>query len=88
MTFHVTRSICRSINTLRIQPSGLQSDNTLIERQIEGAVTEAEVADLNVDGSPELDVYVTSAGSGSHGSLVAYSANKGKSLSEIFLPPH
>jgi len=87
VTFHVTSPNTGSINTLRIQPSGLKADNDLIERQIEGTVTGAEVADLNVDGSPELYVYVTSAGSGSHGSLVAYSANKGKSLSEIYLPP-
>jgi hypothetical protein len=49
-------------------------------------VTGAEVADLNVDGSPEIYVYVTSAGSGSHGSVVAYSVNRRKSLSEIYLP--
>ena len=55
-------------------------------RTIEGTVTGAEVADLNVDGSPEIYVYVTSAGSGSYGSLVAYSANRRKSLSEIYLP--
>jgi hypothetical protein len=87
VSFHVTCPNAGSINTLRIQPSGLKDDNTLIERQIEGTVTAAEVTDLNVDGSPELYVYVTSAGSGSHGSLVAYAANKGKSLSEIYLPP-
>jgi hypothetical protein len=87
VTFHVTSPNAGSINTLRIQPSGLKADNALIERQIEGTVTGAEVADLDVDGSPELYVYVTSAGSGSHGSLVAYAANKGKSLSEIYLPP-
>lgn len=87
ITFHVTSPNNASINSLRIQPSGLKADNTLIERQIEGTVTNAEVADLNVDGSPELYVYVTSAGSGSHGSLVAYAANKGKSLSEIYMPP-
>ena len=87
ITFHVTSPNAGSVNTLRIQPSELKADNSLIKRQIEGTVTNAEVADLNVDGSPELYVYVTSAGSGSHGSLVAYSANKGKSLSEIYLPP-
>ena len=87
VTFQVTSPNAGSINTLRIQPSGLKADNTLLERQVEGTVTNAEVADLNVDGSPELYVYVTSAGSGSQGSLVAYSANKGKSLSEIYLPP-
>ncbi|NDE35060.1 MAG: hypothetical protein EB012_09435, partial [Gammaproteobacteria bacterium] len=47
----------------------------------------AEVSDLNADGSPEIYVYVSSAGSGSYGTLVAYSANKKKSLSEIYLPP-
>lgn len=54
---------------------------------ISGSVTGAEVADLNVDGSPEIYVYVTSAGSASHGSLVAYAVNRRKSLSEIYLPP-
>lgn len=55
--------------------------------RINGTVTGAEVADLNVDGSPEIYVYITSVGSGSYGSLVAYSANRRKSLSEIYLPP-
>lgn len=45
------------------------------------------MADLNVDGSPEIYVYITSTGSGSYGSLVAYSANRRKSLSQIYLPP-
>lgn len=76
-----------SLNRLRIEPKGLKSGNQVIERDIDGTVTGAEVADLNVDGSPELYVYVTSAGSGSYGSLVAYAANKKKFLSEIYLPP-
>jgi hypothetical protein len=76
-----------SLNTLEIVPGGLEIDNRKISRQIEGVVTGAEVADLNADGSPEIYVYVTSAGSGSYGSVVAYSANKRKSLSEAYLPP-
>jgi hypothetical protein len=32
-------------------------------------------------------VYVQSVGSGSYGSLIAYSANRRKSLSEIHIPP-
>jgi hypothetical protein len=75
-----------SINALHIVPSGLAIDNSPIVRTIDGTVTGAEVADLNADGSPEIYVYVTSAGSGSYGSLVAYSANRRKSLSEIYLP--
>lgn len=85
--FHVTSANESSINTLHIVPDGLEIDNSPIVRTIEGTVTGAEVADLNVDGSPEIYVYVTSAGSGSYGSLVAYSANRRKSLSEIYLPP-
>jgi hypothetical protein len=85
--FHVTSANRGSLNTLRIVPAGLEIDNSPITLKIDGSVTGAEVADLNIDGSPEIYVYVASAGSGSYGSLVAYSANRRKSLSEIYLPP-
>ena len=84
--FHVASTDEGSINTLHIVPAGLEIDNSAIVRMIDGTVTGAEVADLNGDGSPEVYVYVTSAGSGSYGSLVAYSVNRRKSLSEIYLP--
>jgi hypothetical protein len=87
ITFRVKSPNDSSVNTLEIIPSGLQTDNRPISGEIQGTVTGAEVADLNIDGSPEIYVYVTSAGSGSYGALVAYSANKRKSLSEIYLPP-
>jgi hypothetical protein len=85
--FRVTSSTDGSVNTLQIVPAGLKIDNSPVVRTIDGTVTGAEVADLNVDGSPEIYVYVTSTGSGSYGCLVAYSANRRKSLSEIYLPP-
>ena len=85
--FHVTSANEGSMNTLHIVPTGLEIDNSPIVRTINGTVKGAEVADLNADGSPEIYVYITSAGSGSYGSLVAYSANRRKSLSEIYLPP-
>jgi len=85
--FRVTSANDGSINTLKIVPDGLENDNAPIVRAIEGTVTGAEVADLNGDNSPEIYVYVTSPGSGSYGTLVAYSANRRKSLSEIYLPP-
>ncbi|HEY5974047.1 MAG TPA: PliI family lysozyme inhibitor of I-type lysozyme [Geobacteraceae bacterium] len=85
--FHVTSANEGSVNTLQIVPASLEIDNSPIVRTIDGTVTGAEVADLNVDGSPEIYVYVTSAGSGAYGSLVAYSVNRRKSLSEISLPP-
>jgi hypothetical protein len=71
-------------NTLRIVPSGLKKDNSPIERTIEGIVTGADIGDINVDKSPEIYIYVKTKDSAS---LIAYSANKRKSLSEIYLPP-
>jgi len=87
ITFHVQATNEGSLNKLKIIPSGLAEVNHIIEQEIDGTVTGAEVGDLNRDGSPELYVYITSAGSGAYGSLVAYSANHKKSLSEIYLPP-
>lgn len=71
-------------NTLRIIPSGLKIDNSPIERDIGGTVTGSDIGDINVDGSPEIYVYIKSK---DKSSLVAYSANHNKSLSEIYLPP-
>lgn len=87
ISFHVRCANAGSLNTLRITPTGLGNDNTEIVREVDGGVAGAEVADLDADGSPELYVYITSAGSGSYGSLVAYAANRRRSLSEIYLPP-
>ncbi len=53
VSFHVTCANAGSLNTLRIVPSGLEKDNTPLEKDVDGTVTGAEVADLNVDGSPE-----------------------------------
>jgi hypothetical protein len=86
ISFHVSSANRGSRNLVRIEPYGLQGDKAVMEKDIEGSVTGAEVADLNEDRSPEIYVYATSAGSGSHGSLIGYGANKRKSLSEIYLP--
>lgn len=87
ISFHATSSNDGSVNELKIVPGGLTIDNTPIVRSIEGQVTRAEVADLNADGSPEVYVHVRSAASSAHGTLVAFSANQRKSLSEVYLPP-
>jgi hypothetical protein len=87
ITFHVACPNDSSAPTVTITPSGLAIDDAAMKQEAEGHVVGAEVADLNVDGSPEIYVYVQSAGSGSYASLVAYSANARKSLSRIYLPP-
>lgn len=72
-------------NKLRIVPSGLKIDNSPIERDIEGVVTGADIGDINVDGSPEIYVYIKDAKGSA--SMCAYSANNKKSMSDIYLPP-
>lgn len=85
ITFHVSSPNAASGNTVRIVPAGLASDNAPIEQPVEGFVTGVEVGDINADLSPEVYVYVRSADAAARGSLIAYSANKKKSLSGIHL---
>jgi hypothetical protein len=86
IAFHVTSANAAHGNVVKIAPAGLAIDNSPIKQEIDGVVTGAEVADINADGSPEIYVYVTAPGAGKRMSLVAYSANKKKSLSQIYLP--
>ncbi len=86
ISFKVHATNKGSINTLTIKPKGLKQDNKTISREINGTVVEAEVADMNADGSPEILVYTVSAGSGSYGGVVGYAANRKKSLTPIYLP--
>lgn len=52
---------------------------------LDGEVVGAEVEDLNSDGQPELFVYGQSAGSGSYGSVWAWSASRRGGLLPIRL---
>jgi len=85
--FHVTSPNVAAGNTVNVAPAGLEIDNSPFTWDADGAVTGAEVADLDADGSPEIYVYVTSTDAAARGSVVAFSSNKRKSLSSIYLPP-
>ena len=82
----ISFDITKSGDTLTIQPSGFESDNTKVNKTIEGTVSNIEVDDINTDGSPELMIYITSAGSGSYGTAIGFSGNNNKSMSEITIP--
>ena len=77
----------RSLNPLTVTPAGLAIDNRPQQQEVDGTVTSAEVADLDGDGSPELYIGITSAGSGSAGSLLSFAANRRRSLGLVFLAP-
>jgi hypothetical protein len=87
ISFQVTSANAAQGNSVEVQPAGLEIDNTTLVWPVTGTVVRAEVADINVDGSPEVYVYVREPGADERMSLVAYSANKKKSMSMIFLPP-
>lgn len=60
------------------------------EPQVEtydGNVVEAEVADLDANGFPEIYIYVTNNDEQKTGKLIAYASNQGKSVTPINLPP-
>jgi len=85
ITFQVTSSNESSLSKLTIKTKGLER-NEIITKEIDGTVSGAEIADLNDDGAPEIYIFTTSAGSGSYGSIIAYSSNNNKSISEIYFP--
>lgn len=86
VTFDVSAINSGSLNKLIITTEGLKDSVPPIKLEIDGSVSGAEVADIDNNQSPEIYIYVTSSGSGSFGSLVAYSANNRKSITPISMP--
>ncbi len=75
-------------NTLTIFTFGLKEREYNETFNIDGEeVINAEVEDLNSDGSPELFVFTQSVGSGSYGNVYAFSVNNKKSMSEVYFQP-
>ena len=87
ISFDVNTKGSGSLRQLVIQPKGFEKTNKSVELEIDGKVTDAQVADLNADGFPEVLIFTQSAGSGSHGNVVAFSANGVKSMSRVYFPP-
>ena len=86
VTFQVESPNDSSINQVTVRAEGPEGPIGQMEAEADGTITNVEIEDLNADGFPEIYVYVTSAGSGSYGSLIAYASNRNKSLSQIYLP--
>lgn len=85
-TFMVQASADGSINQLKITPTGSGKSGKQVDVEIDGSVTGAEVADLNSDGSPEIYVFVNSAGSGSYGSVVSFTLDDAMNMNAISFP--
>lgn len=85
ISFHVQTTSSGGKNQLVLAPSGLKEDNSPVRTPLAGTITGAEVADLNADGSPEVYVYLRQPGKEARGAVLAWSANRKKSLSQIHL---
>jgi hypothetical protein len=86
VTFQVESPNDSSINQVLVRASTSEESLGQMQTEADGTITGVETEDLNDDGFPEIYVYVTSAGSGSYGSLIAFASSGNKSLSPIFLP--
>jgi hypothetical protein len=74
-----------STQLLQVKANKGMKPYPLVKQELIGRVSSAEVEDLNSDGRPELVVFVQSGGSGSYGSVQAWSAGN-RSLEPITLP--
>ena len=86
ITFKVTSPNAPTANSVTVTPVGLEIDNSPITVEADGIVTGAEVGDINADGSPEIYIYIVEPTGDQRATLVAFSANRKKSLSQISLP--
>jgi hypothetical protein len=85
ISFQVQSSGEGSQQHLTITTSGAKAPIKPIHQMVNGQVVGAQVADLNGNGTPEIYVFVQSAGSGSYGELVGYAVTKGSDLLPISL---
>lgn len=85
--FNVSSAPKDNKNLLTVFTFGLPNDyneNFDIGNNI---ITNAEVEDLNADGSPELVVYAQSQENPKRMSVYAFSVNNKKSMSQVYFPP-
>ncbi|WP_439181728.1 PliI family lysozyme inhibitor of I-type lysozyme [Carboxylicivirga taeanensis] len=88
INFYVSSVKEEGFHSLRVSTSGLEQVNYDETFDITGSrIVDAEVEDLNSDGSPELLIYTQSDGSGSYGDVKAFSVNNHKSMSQVYFPP-
>ncbi len=83
MTFKIQTKGEGSVRQLVVKASEAGHTFPVIKSELMGSISGSEVDDLNSDGRPELFLYVTSAGSGSYGSVMAWSASKAHTLLPI-----
>lgn len=85
--FNVTSIEKDGQNTLTISPFGLELDNSAVTMEINGVVTNAEIEDLDSDGSPDVMVYTKTEDENEYGNVYGVATNNKKSMSFTYFPP-
>lgn len=70
---------------VRLEPKGLSMDSRIQTFEKDDPLTRVIFEDMNGDGSQELFLVFTNPGSGSYGSLMAFTTNRKKSLTDIVI---
>jgi hypothetical protein len=86
MGYVVSSAMKNGATQLIVEPYGLKGSNESIKQQLEGAIQNAEIEDLDRDGYPEVLIYVAPAKGEKVSQVVGFSPNQGKSLSFISFP--
>lgn len=74
-----------SLQDLTMDIIGLNQPTTITEA-IEGSITNALMMDMDEDQLPEIVIFLQSPGSGSYGSILAYTITKQNKLEKVMVP--
>jgi hypothetical protein len=86
ITFEIKATEQNPYTVLSLGTKGLETDSTPIVHKVDGGYIKSEIEDLNSDGWPEIVIYFNSFGPEMKASLIGYSVNNGKSISQISMP--
>ena len=75
----------QSLSTIEISTKGFEYDDAQTYED-KDPISDVFVADLDGNGFDEIYIIITSAGSGSYGTVLGFASNKDKSLSMINFP--
>ena len=74
-----------SLQDLKMEIIGLNQPTT-ISQSIEGSITDAVMMDMDGDQLPEILLFQQSPGSGSYGTIMAYTITKQNKLEKVMVP--
>lgn len=86
ITLEVTSPNSAVGNRVTVTAAGLTRQNEPAWSEVDGAVYDAEIGDLNVDRSPEVYIYYRSSKDRERSGVVAFAVNGRASLSQFALP--